>query len=332
MKRTYSYVAQFAFDITNRLQVLSMRSNPLVRIPAKVAGKLFRPFGRFVSKGHLVDARLYGQKLRMPPEHPLALILTQTPQYNRPLALTVTAIAESTANRPLVVVDIGANIGETVAIIEQRNPGVSRYLCLDADDEIAALCQFNHEGNPAVQTQHSFIGENEGALVRVEDDGRANPSTKLVSGSGSGVPDGHRLRRLDNVAGPFAETYGSLNLIKVDTEGYDFSVLRSGTQLIQRYKPAVYFEWYPALLEGLNENPSDGFDFLAGFGYEHFVFFSSVGDYYAKVSKPDRLLLWSLAKAASQNPAMLYFDVLASTSEALCNRLVELCVSPDAHK
>jgi hypothetical protein len=84
------------------------------------------------------------------------------------------------------------------------------------------------------------------------------------------------------------------------------------------------------LLEGLNENVWDGFDFLSALGYEHFVFFTSSGDYYCKLSKPDHFLLRSLAKAASRNPALLYFDVFASTSESLCNELVELSVLPDA--
>ncbi len=331
MKRTSSHVAQFAFDTTNRLHVLSKRSNPITRIAAKAAGKLFRPLAHTISKGHLVDATLYGQRLRMPAEHPLSPILMNHPQYNRPLALAVTALAQSTPQRPLTVVDVGANIGETVAIIEQRNPGISEYLCVEADEEIAALCKFNHQGNPAVQTVQAFIGENEGAMVRLEDDGRANPSTKLVSHpSAAATSTANRLRRLDSVAGPFAQSHGWLSLIKVDTEGFDFSVLRSSSALLEGFRPAVYFEWYAALLEGLNENPCDGFDFLAKHGYEHFVFFSSVGDYYCKLSRPDRSLLSSLAKAASLNPQMLYFDVLASSSEALCDRLVELILSPDS--
>jgi FkbM family methyltransferase len=333
MKRTPSHVAQFAFDTTNRLHALSQRSNSLIRISAKATNKIVRPLARRLSRHHLVDANLYGQALRMPAEHPLALILMATPQYNRPLALAVSALAASTDTLPLTVVDIGANIGETVAVIEQKNPGICTYLCIEADKEIASLCRFNQRGNPRVQTEQCFIGENEGALVRLEDDGRANPSTKLATApSPADTLAQHCLVRLDTVVGPFAQVHGSVSLIKVDTEGYDFSVLRSGSALLERYKPALYFEWYPALLEGLNEKVWDGFDFLSTHGYENFVFFTSVGDYYCKLSKPDRFLLRSLAKAASQNPALLYFDVFASTSETVCNELVELSLSPDGQR
>ncbi|HEY5380966.1 MAG TPA: FkbM family methyltransferase [Acidobacteriaceae bacterium] len=326
MKRTPSRAAQLAFDTSNRLQALAGRSGFVLRICAKAANKVAWPLARRLGPGHLIDARVYGRNLRMPAEHPLALILAQHPQYNRPLALAATTLAASGASLPLTVVDVGANVGETIAVIEQLNPGLCTYLCVEADEEIAKICRFNHKGDARVETVQCFIGEDEGALVRLEDDGRANPSTKLVD---EAVADSshHRLVRLDTVAGPFAEVNGSLSLIKVDTEGYDFSVLRSGAQLLDRYKPALYFEWYPELIEGLGEEVWDGFDFLAGFGYEHFVFFSSVGDYYCKLSRPDHFLLGSLAKAASQNKALVYFDVFASTSEGLCNRLVELSLA-----
>lgn len=330
MKRTSSHVAQVAFDTTNRLRALSDHSSFPVRAFAKIMRRLVRPVARRLTAHHLVDAQLYGQRLRMPAEHSLAAILASHPQYNRPLALAVKALADAGGPLPITVVDVGANIGETIAVIEEHNPGLCTYLSIEADEEIAELCSLNHHGNPRVETVQCFIGENEGAVVRLEDDGRANPSTKLVADSGA-TDDStqHRLVRLDALAARFAETHGSLSLIKVDTEGYDFSVLRSGAELLERYHPALYFEWYPALLRDLNEEVWSGFEYLARFGYEHFVFFESVGDYYCKLSSPDRFLLRGLAEVARQHPALLYFDVFTSTSEDVCDRLVDLCLAWD---
>ncbi|WP_263367649.1 FkbM family methyltransferase [Edaphobacter bradus] len=265
----------------------------------------------------------------MPAEHALPTVLYNYPQYNRPLALAVSALASSSSgNSGLTVIDVGANIGETVAVIDQFVPGVS-YLCIEADQDIARICKFNHRNNPRVQTEQCFIGEHEGTVVWLEDDGRANSSTKLVDQAKSGESSEYgRLIRLDAVAGPFAEAHGSLSLVKVDTEGYDFSVLRSGAALLDRYKPALYFEWYPDLLIGLHEQVWDGFDYLESIGYHHFVFFSSQGDYYCHLSRPDHFILRSLASTASQNKTLLYFDVFASTDEGICKRLVELTITP----
>ncbi len=260
----------------------------------------------------------------MPAEHPLPGTLNDYPQYNRPLAMAVCALAScASRSEELAVIDVGANIGETVAVIEQKTPNVS-YLCVEADEDIARICDFNHRDNPRVYTEQYFIGEHEGSLVCLQDDGRANPSTKLVQEANVDETTHHgRLVRLDAVAAPFVEAHG-LSLIKVDTEGYDFSVLRSGGALIDRYKPALYFEWFPDLLIDLKEHVWDGFDYLESLGYHHFVFFSSQGDYYCHLSKPDHFILRSLASTASQNKTLGYFDVFASTDGALCKKLVEL--------
>jgi hypothetical protein len=105
-----------------------------------------------------------------------AALLHHFPQYNRPLAMAVKAIASSSSGDPnLTVVDVGANIGETVAVIEQLVPDVS-FLCIEADEDIARICRFN----PRVLIEQCYIGENAGSLVLLQDDGRANPSTKLI--------------------------------------------------------------------------------------------------------------------------------------------------------
>jgi FkbM family methyltransferase len=330
MKRTPSRVAQFTFDTANRLQIISSHSNLAIReigrIFHRIVAKFLLPA---VGANHTVNGRLYGRSMLMPAEHALSAILHNYPQYNRGLALAVSVIGSSSSrNRELTVIDVGANIGETVAVVDQFVPEVF-YLCIEADQDIARICRFNHRDNLRVETEQCFIGEQEGALVRLEDDGRANSATKLVD-SPQSVESSHydRLVRLDTVAGPFAQAHGGLSLVKVDTEGYDFSVLRSGSALLDRYKPALYFEWYPELLIGLNEEVWEGFDYLKGLGYEHFVFFSSHGNYYCHLSSPDHFTLHCLASTARQNKRLLYFDVFASTDEVICKKLVEMAITP----
>jgi FkbM family methyltransferase len=329
MPRTYSRAAQLAFNARARLSDATRPTHLPGRIARKLARKLAGPFLNKLAAGHWVDVQAYGQTLRMPAEHHLTLLIQAYPNYNRPLALAVQALAEFTADRPITVIDIGANIGETISIIEQQNPGISTYLCIEADQEIADICRFNHKGNSRVETVQCFIGEQEGAIVQLQDDGRANAATKIVAQQPDTAAGSHnKLLRLDTVAAPFAEKFGTLSLIKVDTEGFDFSVIRSGSLLLERYHPALYFEWYPALLNELGEDVCGGFDFLAKHSYEHFVFFASTGEYYCKLSQPDHFLLRSLAAVAQQNPGLLYFDVFASTSEPLCRNLTERSIRP----
>jgi FkbM family methyltransferase len=219
---------------------------------------------------------------------------------------------------------VGANIGETIAVIEQHSAGRFSYFCIEPDHDLAELCRLNYAAKPQVHVEECFVGEKEGAEVWLQDDGTANPSTRIVT-------DGHhndksnygKLFRLDTVAGPFSESNGGLSLLKIDTEGYDFSILRSASNILNKYKPAVYFEWFPKLLINLNEDVWSGFEYLATFGYRYFVFFTSRGDYYCTISNPGRLFLRSLSSIALGDASMEYFDVLASTQEQVCSQVVE---------
>lgn len=330
MQRTQSRLAQLSFDLVNRLNYLSINTNPIVRELGRILAMGARKLLSLAGRNHTIEAKLYGRLMRMPAEHSLPAILHLFPQYNRPLALAVAVLQRSLPETAtgLTIIDVGANIGETAAVIDQLTPGVF-YLCIEADQDIARICEFNYRDNPRVQIEQCFIGEQEGSLVKLQDDGRANPSTKLIDQAEFDETSHYgRLVRLDSVARSFAEAHGRLDMIKVDTEGYDFSVLRSATQLLERYKPALYLEWYPDLLVALEEQVWDGFDYLERLGYRHFVFFSSQGDYYCHLSRPDHFILQSLASAASQNKKLLYFDVFASTDEAICKHLVERCTMP----
>jgi FkbM family methyltransferase len=251
----------------------------------------------------------------MPAEHPLLPTLADHPSLNRPLALAARTLLES--RKLISVIDVGANIGETVAIIEQVNSGKCIYLCIEPEPDIVELCRRNHDGNERVIVKEAVIGEREDMSVVLKDDGRANPSVKLAAGGSA-----QKLSRLDNVAGDFIESHG-VDLIKTDTEGYDFTVLRSAESILCRHHPAVFFEWYPELLLKVGESPGDIFSFLGQFGYRHWVFFTASGQLYCETSEPPLRTVEVLAKVALAGQLAPYFDVFGSTDEKECRRLTD---------
>jgi len=324
MNRSPNTLAQFTFSLSMKLRHLRHEPFLPTRAFASAASKIVLPLSRKLGRGHLVTAKVYGRSLIVPAEHALPPTLAEFPQYNLPLALSARAVADFRRNeKPLAIIDVGANVGDTIAIIEQRCPAISRYLCIEADPNLAYLCRLNYKQNDCVTVVQQFIGEKEGTAVFLEDDGNANPSTK-VAGSSDQTSGDDRLVRLDTVATPFAMQLDQVSLIKVDTEGYDFSILRSGQQLLKRFKPSIYFEWFPRLLQGLGEDASDGFEYLASLGYEYFVFFTNRGDYHCTLHHPERFVLDSLAALTCNADSLVYFDVFTSPSRETCERLVEL--------
>lgn len=272
----------------------------------------------------LVTAHVYGHDLLMPIEHSIGPIMELFPNFNRPLALTAQAIAERNGSNPrLVVVDVGANIGDSVALIEEKCSGIGQFLCIEPDPELAELCKINFPSD-RVRVERCLIGENEGMSAWLNDDeGRANPSTRLIKPTGT-ESSGNRLVRLDTVAAKFAQAHGALDLIKVDTEGYDFSVLRSASRMLEEYRPALYFEWYPKLLREFDEQPSAGFVQFKKLGYSYYAFFTNQGHFYCSSDEPDPTFLGDLETVTLRGGPITYFDVFASTDKRARDRIVEL--------
>jgi FkbM family methyltransferase len=327
MKSSASRFAQYTFNAATRLHGLSEHGGRLTSILARLANKVVIPLARASGRKRYVFATVYGQRIAMPAEHPLAATMARYPQYNRPLGLAVEVItASSGSDATLALIDVGANVGDTIAVMEQRCPGRWQYLCIEADETNAELCELNYGGNDCVEIERAFIGEDEGAVVWLQNDGRANPSTKLAVEEKHPSAGAGRLVRLDTLARDFTGKHG-LSFIKVDTEGYDFSVLRSGPEILRKYRPALFFEWFPEKLMEAGEQPCDGFEYLKELGYRHFVIFRGKGEYYCNVTDPDRLFLRGLESVALSLEEILYFDIFASTEKELCDRLVESSIA-----
>lgn len=327
---------RFPFNFSDRLfalRVWAIRRSARRRYPSKLVARLVDKFIGFylkhVCKNSTITSRLLGRAFAMPASHFLPATLAAFPQYNSPLVLAIEAILRGHPGATrLSVIDVGANIGDTVAILEYYHPGKCSYLCIEPDERLADLCQRNWGANPNVFTCRFFIGDREDLSVCLVDDGRANPSIRSVtSGSSETLPlMGNRLIRLDSAAADFCKQSGRLDIIKVDTEGFDFSVIRSGSKLISEFRPALYFEWYPQLLLDAGEKVTSLFSYLAGLGYRYFVFFTELGYYHCTVDDPSDLLLRSLSSIAMSSVHPNYFDVFACVQKSVRDSLVESCI------
>ena len=69
-------------------------------------------------------------------------------------------------------------------------------------------------------------------------------------------------RYLDNLSLP------TVDILKIDTEGADLSVLRGGSRTIAKYKPSIYIEVCTAVLEKFDATPLDILRFLQDLDYD----------------------------------------------------------------
>lgn len=167
-------------------------------------------------------------ELELPLSHELPFYRKDHPQYSA----NVGRIAKELGGP---VVDIGANVGDTAAII--RNETDVPILCIEGDDRFFAILRRNASRfEPPIELEHAFVGAPAHGLVE-----RGRGTARLVPGQGT-LPVKSLTRILEEHP-RFAESA----LVKIDTDGFDVPIVLAELDLLARFKPVLFFEYDPHL-------------------------------------------------------------------------------------
>ncbi|MFC4500539.1 MULTISPECIES: FkbM family methyltransferase [Streptomyces] len=168
------------------------------------------------------------------------------------------------AAKSATIADVGAHVGYFSMIAALSNPKAKIH-AFEPVDQIHARLSVNVRSNgvPNVRLYQAGVSQEEGwAEISVRFSGNLlSTGSTLEHAAADAELKRIRLRTLDEV---FADT--KLDLVKIDVEGHEMSVLRGGRQVLKRDRPTV-------MLEALRDAPLD--TLLAEFdplGYEcHWV-------------------------------------------------------------
>ncbi len=184
--------------------------------------------------------------------HMLPVYQRDNPQYDRFLPCLVKELPGG------MVVDVGANVGDTIASLVDQNPDLS-YIAIEADDAYFGYLQRNlakiKETSP--KTQITPIMALVGKTVKVGALQGDKGTAKAVLSDAEDQDTAIQTRTLDDIVQ--AEHGTDLALIKSDVDGFDFDVINSASGSIDAQGPLLYFECqcdtedqYQAFLELLN--------------------------------------------------------------------------------
>lgn len=251
-----------------------------------------------------LQVQLWGRRLRLPAYHHLPFIVGNNPLCFMPLVHCVAALSEPV----LTIIDIGANVGDSAAMIESHLPGRCKFVCIEPNTEWIPYLKANTSGLP-VEIITRFLGE--GQLLEIRPRAPGSAASRVTQTGARSLP-------LDEVCDA-----RKVDLIKVVTEGFEFPILRSGSRTLSSGRPAVLFEWDPPLWRDQGEEPAGIFDWLAELGYRDFCFFADGGFFYCRTTFNQAETIRSLIAAADCRRGIdgLYWDVLAASPE-VCDRAV----------
>lgn len=247
--------------------------------------------------------RVHGRQLLMPLSHPLPGYLLANPFYDS-LPKRLAGYFGSRVDG-LKCIDVGANIGDTIAAMFQET---GRYLAIEPSRKYSHYLRDNWGRAPNVTVLETVCSSS--TLMRAFHLTEKSGTASVVFSDGAPVA---AAKTLDDITAAFPE-FSQPNVIKIDTDGHDFEVISGAKAVIARCRPAVLFECdafgSPTYIE-------DCLQTLALFrtaGYRSFLLYDNFGYLMGKHELDDLshfkdLLLYQLTSH------FYYFDILVMQEE-----------------
>tara|TARA_B100000787_G_scaffold169770_1_gene162188 strand:- start:4573 stop:5472 length:900 start_codon:yes stop_codon:yes gene_type:complete len=166
----------------------------------------------------------------LPPDHNLPSFQKSFQRYDTFLPLLVKNIKLDE-----VIIDVGANVGDTLAAMVEEN-SISSYFCIEPDDGFFELLTENivrikkQKPNLKVQAIKSLVGKNISGI-----------SLEGVGGTKHAVVDKEnsiQSRALDEIL----TDVKNIRILKTDVDGFDYDVIDSSLSIIQKHKPMIFLE------------------------------------------------------------------------------------------
>lgn len=233
-------------------------------------------------------------------EHRIQLHLEQFKYYSRNFSRIAKYIESKYPSYQII--DVGANIGDTVALLRTEN--VQQFVHLiEGDPVFVAFLEKNLPLFTNVKAYETFLGE-ESMEQTIEVD-NTKGTAKLNVGSGT---QKMAIVKLDDLVKQ--NQIENIKLLKTDTDGFDFKVLRGSFETIKRDKPVLFFEYDSVFLKEQNEDGLAIFEDFANLGYKTALYYDNYGKFVISTAIDNKALIAQLyAYINKKEGAYLYYDV-----------------------
>jgi FkbM family methyltransferase len=215
-----------------------------------------------------VDLLLGTFNLRLPLSHELPFYRRKFPHYASNLGKV--SFHARLKYPDLTMIDIGANIGDSVAIAHSYSD--HPVLCLEGEPRFFQLLKENTRNLPAVEIEQTFIGAPGDHVGSI--DVRSGNAQVLLGPT----PGQSTICTLTEALARHPR-FASAKLLKIDAEGFDCRIIASETKLLKANKPIVFFEYYPKCSELVGQKAFRVFSTLSSLGYSMILIYQNVGSY-----------------------------------------------------
>ena len=252
-----------------------------------------------------VNTTIHGRRAVVNFGHTYAVLSRRFKHYNAPLVDLVRRTARDRC-RPVTVVDVGASIGDTVMLMDEACPSlVAQYHCVDGDAEFFEYLKRNLGGRPDCTLYKAMLSAGDDDVPELV---RTHGGTASAQGTTT-----RPARPLDTV---LADTISSIDVLKIDTDGFDGRVLAGSTAILRESRPAVIFEWHPLLYDRTGNDPMEPFEVLHAAGYRELEWYDKFGVFSHTSAVDDHAVVREMYGRCVAEPALdVHFDIVARPSD-----------------
>jgi len=251
------------------------------------------------NKKGTVQVQVGNYKLFADAQHPIESYLAEYKYYSRNLPRIAQYL--ETKYPKYAIIDVGANIGDTIALL--RSAGVNQLIYMvEGEPLYFDLLQKNLEQFTNAKAFQNFLGEDdlvqEGAIETDRGTAKVNPNiNKQIA-----------IKKLDGLVAE--NNFEQVKLLKIDTDGFDFKVLRGSFDFIKSHKPVIFFEYVAIYLKEQDEHGTDTLYSLQQLGYNKAIYYDNFGKMLISTTLDNRQQIEQLFIYMSDlSGAFQYYDV-----------------------
>ncbi|MES2727176.1 MAG: FkbM family methyltransferase [Bacteroidota bacterium] len=234
--------------------------------------------------------------LEFPFSHDYPLNKKAIPQYSENLGVVAKVIKEKYDF--CKAIDVGANIGDSAAII--NNYCNMPILCIEGNPKFYTLLENNTKQMPSISIEKCFVGDTNETVSTINYGGTARLEKSTT---------GAEVKTFEQILDKHVD-FKDTKLLKIDTDGFDNKIIRAAEHLLSYSNPIVFFEYDPFFLIKQNEIPQDIFTFLLKMNYTSLLLFDNLGRLLCQVKTENISLLKDLSIYYNQN-GQSYLDICA---------------------
>jgi FkbM family methyltransferase len=237
------------------------------------------------------------------PSHKLPTYYTDFKFYDRVLPKLAKHVKDS--DEYLKFIDIGANIGDTVKLVDAEVKG--KFLCIEGDSEFLELLNKNVETikESSVTVVNSYCGDSD----------EKNDNLKVLSKDGTAklvfsenTVSNLETKTLDTIISENKD-FSNSNILKIDTDGFEINILKGAKKFITTAKPVIHVEFTPEFYTSQNQNPLELISILVEYGYRSSIFYDNFGKVVEMVNLKDTDSINKLISRID-NKEIYYYDIL----------------------